>query len=250
MTLQEKIAFLGLQPNPSERIEEENPGVPRLCVPPLVVRDGPVGVAAGAGGVTAFPSDLSLASTFSPQLAEQYGSDVGREAFAQGTMGIQGPGLDVSVYDNWGRSFENFGEDPTLTSVLGANVIEGIQQTGEFAMAKHLGAYIQESGRGDVDALVTPRADEEVYLAPFRAAVRAGASSVMCAIGSTNGVGDCANAATTAEMHQEGFDGFIRTDAGASTDEVASLESGVDLFRPYDPAPSRRHWPTTPSRSR
>ena len=59
----------------------------------------------------------------------------------------------------------------------------------------------------------------------------------MCAIGSANGVGDCANAATIAEMHQEGFDGFVRTDAGASTNEVASLESGVDLFRPYDPAP-------------
>ena len=237
MTLQEKIDFLGLQPDPALRIEEWNPGVPRLCIPPLVVRDGPVGVAADAGGVTAFPSELSLAATFNPALAERYGYDLGREAYEQGTMGIQGPGLDVSVYDNWGRSFENLGEDPTLTSVLGAKLVEGIQRTGEFAMAKHLAEYVQESGRSGVDALVSPRANEEIYLAPFRAAARAGVASVMCAIGSTNGVGDCANAATISELHEEGFDGFVRTDAGASTNEVASLESGVDLFRPYDPAP-------------
>jgi beta-glucosidase len=237
MTLQEKIAFLGLQPIPALRIEEENPGVPRLCIPPLVVRDGPVGVAADAGGVTAFPSEISLASTFNPQAAEQYGYDLGREAREQGTMGIQGPGLDVSVYDNWGRSWENLGEDPTLTSVLGAKLVEGIQQTGEFAMVKHLGAYVQESGRTGVNAIVSTRANEEIYLAPFRAAVGAGASSIMCAVGSTNGRGNCANSATIAEMHKEGFDGFIRTDAGASTNEVASLKSGVDLFRPYDPAP-------------
>ena len=237
MTLQEKIAFLGLQPDPAKRIEEENPGVPWLCIPPLIVRDGPVGVAAGAGGVTAFPSELSLASTFNPKLAQKYGRDIGREAYGQGTMGIQGPGLDVSVYDNWGRSFENLGEDPTLTSVLGTKIVEGIQQTGEFAMAKHLGDTSQESGRSGVNAIASPRANEELYLAPFRDAVRAGVASVMCAIGSTNGVGDCANTATIAEMHQEGFDGFVRTDAGASTNEVASLESGVDLFRPYDPAP-------------
>lgn len=237
MTLQEKIAFLGLQPNPAKRIEEENPGVPLLCIPPLVVRDGPVGVAAGAGGVTAFPSEISLASTFSPKLAQQYGADLGREAYEQGTMGIQGPGLDVSVYDNWGRSWENLGEDPTLTSVLGSRLVEGIQQTGEFAMAKHLGAYVLESGRTNVNAIVSPRADEEIYLAPFRAAVGAGVASVMCAVGSTNGAGNCANPASIAELHQEGFAGFIRTDAGAWTNEVTSLESGVDLFRPYDPAP-------------
>jgi beta-glucosidase len=38
-------------------------------------------------------------------------------------------------------------------------------------------------------------------------------------------------------MHKEGFSGFVRTDAGASSNEVASIKSGVDLFRPYDPAP-------------
>src|SRR3974390_2527447 len=91
MTLQQKVAFLGLQPIPLLRIEEENPGVPSLCVPPLILRDGPDGVAAGATGVTAFPSELNLAATFDPALALRYGTDIGREARAQGTMGIQGP---------------------------------------------------------------------------------------------------------------------------------------------------------------
>ena len=237
MTLDEKIAFLGLQPVPSRRIEEENPGVPRLCIPPLILRDGPVGVAEGASGVTAFPSELNLAATFDRRLAYRYGTDLGREALAQGTMGIQGPGVDVSVYDNWGRSFENLGEDPMLTTALGSRLVQAIQQTGEFAMAKHLGAYVQESNRASVNVIVSPRAEQEVYLAPFDAAARAGVATFMCAIGNTDGVGDCADATVVDGLRALGFHGFIRTDADASTDEVASIESGVDLFRPFDPGP-------------
>jgi len=237
MTLQEKVAFLGLNPVPARRIEEENTGVPRLCIPPLILRDGPVGVAGGSVGVTAFPSELSLAATFDPSLALRYGYGIGHEARGQGTMGLQGPGLDVSVFDNWGRSFENLGEDPTLTSVLGRSLVQGIQRSGEFAMAKHLGAYVQESDRMGVNVLVSPRAQQEVYLAPFRAAVRVGVASIMCAMGHTNGVEDCSNGSGFGELHRDGFGGFIRTDAGASTNEIAALMSGVDLFRPYDPAP-------------
>jgi beta-glucosidase len=237
MTLAEKVAFLGLSPVPSKRIEEENVGVPRLCIPSLILRDGPVGVAAGSTGVTAFPSELSLAATFDPTLALQYGLSLGREARGQGTMGIQGPGLNVSVFDNWGRGFENLGEDPTLTSVLGSQLVVGIQRTGEFAMAKHLGAYVQETGRQSVNVVVSPRAEQEIYVAPFRSAVKSRVGSIMCAMGHTNGVEDCSNADAIAELRQDGFAGFVRTDAGASTNEVAALESGVDLFRPYDPAP-------------
>lgn len=237
MTLQQKVAFLGLQPIPLLRIEEENPGVPSLCVPPLVLRDGPAGVAAGAQGITAFPSPLNLASTFDPSLAVRYGTDIGREARAQGTMGLQGPELNVSIYDNWGRSWENLGEDPTLTSVLGTSLVTGIQRTGAFAMAKHMGPYVQETGRSTVNDIVTARAAKEVYLAPFRAAVRAGVASIMCADGRMNGVESCSDAATISETHTEGFAGLIRTDAGASSDEVRALKSGVDLFRPFDPAP-------------
>jgi beta-glucosidase len=237
MTLPEKVAFLGLQPVPAARVEEENPGVPDLCIPPLLLRDGPVGVAAGATGVTAFPSELNVAATFDPPLAQRYGTDIGREGRGQGDMGIQGPGIDVSVFDNWGRGFENFGEDPDLTTVLGAAVVKGIQHTGEFAMAKHLGGYVEESNRAGVNVLLSPRANEEIYLAPFRAAAAAGVASVMCAMGSTNGLENCSSTAAIEELRTAGFHGFVRTDARASTDEVGALEAGVDLFRPYDPAP-------------
>jgi len=239
MTLSEKVAFIGLQPIPTHLIEEANPGVQRLCIPRLILRDGPVGVAYGAKGVTAFPSELNLAATFDPKLAASYGTWLGREAHGQGQMGIQGPGLNVSVFDNWGRGFENLGEDPVLTSVLGADLVGGIQSTGTFAMAKHLSVYTQETARPTVDAIVSPRAQEEIFLAPFRAAVRAGVSSIMCAMGEVDGVESCSDAAAIAEMHRTGFRGFVRTDAYASTNEVAAIKAGVDLFRPYDPAPIR-----------
>jgi len=237
MTLAEKVAFIGLQPVPSLRVEQENPGDPRICVPPLVLRDGPSGLAYGATGVTAFPSELNVAASFDPRLAGDYGFYLGAEARGQGVMALQGPGLDVSVFDNWGRSFENLGEDPTLTSQLGAAIITGIQSAGEIAMAKHLGIYAQETARGSMDDVVSARAAQELYLAPFRVAAQAGVSSVMCAIGRVNGTENCSDAATIAGLVHSGFRGFIRTDAGASSDEVAALKAGVDLFRPYDPAP-------------
>jgi beta-glucosidase len=237
MTLSEKVDFLGLSPEPQLGIEQANPGVPGLCIPPLTLRDGPVGVAYDATGVTAFPSELSLAASFDTPLAVQYGSALGTEARAQGNMGIQGPGLDVQVFDNWGRGYENLGSDPALTSTLGAALVQGIQRTGEFSMAKHLGAYVQESGRGSVNALVSARALHEVFLAPFRSASRAGADAFMCAMGRTNGVADCSDGPSVTELRQDGFTGFIRSDAGAASDEVNALEQGVDLFRPFDPDP-------------
>jgi len=236
MTLREKVAFIGLSPVPTQRIQQANPGVPRLCIPRLTLRDGPMGLTA-ARGVTAFPSEINLAATFDPALAQRFGSYLGAEARGQGVMGIQGPGLDVSVFDNWGRGFENLGEDPTLTSQLGAAMVTGIEGADVIAVAKHLGTYVQETARDTVDYLVSQRAREEVYLAPFRAAVRAGASSMMCSIGRTNGMENCSSAQNVTELAQLGFRGFVRTDAGASHDEVAALKSGVDLFVPYNPAP-------------
>ncbi|HUD69842.1 MAG TPA: glycoside hydrolase family 3 C-terminal domain-containing protein [Acidimicrobiales bacterium] len=236
MTLSEKVAFIGLAPNYAAGIRNMNPGVPRLCIPPLILRDGPNGIGEGATGVTGYPAEIALAATFDPTLARQMGEAMGREAKGQGDDVLQGPSIDVSPFANWGRNFESFGESPEVASQLGASIVRGIQSTGTIAMPKDIGPYVQETNRFNLAISTSSRVLQEVYLAPFKGAVSAGPGSLMCSYGSTNGVNTCSDAAVLSEAHQWGFTGFVRTDLGAVTNEVAALKAGVDMFKPYDPS--------------
>ena len=234
MTVSEKVAFIGLAPNFAAGIQNMNPGVPRLCIPPLILRDGPNGIGEGATGVTGYAAEIALAATFDPTLAQQMGEAMGREAKGQGDDVLQGPSIDVSPFANWGRNFESFGESPVVASLLGASIVRGIQSTGTIAMPKGIGPYLQETNRINLAISTTSRVLQEVYLAPFEGAVSAGAGSLMCSYGSTNGVNTCSDAAILSEAHQWGLIGFVRTDLGAVTNEVAALKAGVDMLKPYD----------------
>jgi len=59
MTLAERVSFVVLSTYPP--LENQNVGVPSLCIPPLSLSDGPMGLANGLTGVTAFPAELGLA---------------------------------------------------------------------------------------------------------------------------------------------------------------------------------------------
>jgi beta-glucosidase len=237
MTTWEKIEFLGLSKVHKDVVENQTPAFPKLCLASFKMRDGPNGLSAGARGVTVFPAELTLAATFDPALAFEYGQRLGEEARLQGDQAVQGPGVDVSVFANWGRNFENLGADPYLSGAMGAEMVRGIQSTGTVAVAKHLGPYAAEVSRNIVNYTASLRVLQEVYLAPFRAVVQAKVGALMCAVGHTNGVGTCANSEIMNLVHQWGLSGVIRTDEGAAKgEEVAALLAGVDLFKPLLPS--------------
>jgi beta-glucosidase len=237
MTLRQKVMLLGLATNYRHGLENQTTPIPALCVPILSLADGPVGLAFGSSHVTAFPSTINVAATFDPSLAYRYGRALGTEAKIQGLRAVQGPGLNVAVWANDGRNFENLGADPYLTSVLGAELTRGIDSTGVIAVAKHFGPYTEETSRSNVNVLVSDRALREVYLAPFQASVASGLGAVMCSVGRTNGVNSCSDPAISALLHSWGFRGIDRTDLGATSNEVAGLNAGVDLFKPFRPQP-------------
>ncbi len=88
MTLSEKLSEMVLiSLGPYENV---NSGVPRLCIPPLSLQDGPQGLAFGDTGVTQLPAPLGLAATFDLNLARSYGDVQGAEAAAQGFDVVQG----------------------------------------------------------------------------------------------------------------------------------------------------------------
>lgn len=235
MTTTQKIDFLalaGASATPSTQTENQTQAMANLCLPSLTLRDGPNGLSAGAQGTTVLPSAISLAATFDTQAANFFGQTLGTEARLQGTMVVQSTELNVSVFDNWGRNFENFGDDPFLTSLIGGAEIQGIESTGTMAEAKHLGPYESEDNRAGENYIVSPQVLHEIYLAPFRAAVAAGVAGVMCAYGSTNEVNTCAASDVLSQLSSLGFSGFLRTDFGAATSDASSLVAGVDLFKP------------------
>ncbi|MGO8872730.1 MAG: glycoside hydrolase family 3 protein [Acidimicrobiales bacterium] len=231
MTTDEKLGELVL--DETNRYENIDAGVPRLCIPPLTLQDGPQGVAFGAIGVTQLPAPLGVAATFDPSVARAYGQVEGAEATGQGIDVVQGPNLNIDRVPESGRAYEGFGEDPTLVSAMGVADIEGIQSEGAMAMAKHFAVYSQETDRGELNDLVSPRALEELYFRPFEAAVsQAHVASVMCAYPKLDGTFQCQDPSLLGQLQKWGFTGFVRSDLGSVHDPVAAIESGTDLLKP------------------
>ena len=231
MTPEELANFVVLQTRAG--IENFNVGVPRLCIPSLTLVDGPAGVGANATGVTQFPSELAVAASFNPTTAHQVGFAMAQEALSKGYDVLQAPDLNLIRSPLDGRAFETYGEDPYLASLMGVAAIQGIQSTGVMAQAKHMGAYTQEIGRARLNQLVTPRVLEEIYDMPFQAAVtQAHVASIMCAMGSLNGVNTCSSAWLYATLRAWKFHGFVRSDYNAVTAPLPALTSGISLLKP------------------
>jgi len=231
MTLQEKLDVVTLIS--TKAYENSTIAVPSLCVPAFTMEDGPAGLAYKDSGVTQFPAPIGLAATFDTALAYEDGAAVGSQARAQGVDALQGPYLNLARVPEGGRVFEGFGEDPALTSAMGVADIEGIQSAGALADAKDLGVYTQETTRDFLNQLVPERALQEVYLAPFRAAVeKAQAASLMCGFGQINGTQTCQDPTIFAAVRSWGLAGFVRDDINAAPDALGAFQAGLDMIKP------------------
>ena len=231
MTLAEKAGFVILRTRGGT--ENVNVGVPSLCIPPLTLSDGPNGVANRVSGVTQLPAAITVAAGFDPVVARATGRVLGAEARAKGFDVAQGPELNLARVPQSGRIFETFGEDPYLTSVLGAANISGIQSVGVMANAKHFTGYTQETARIRLDQVVPLRALAELYDAPFAVAVQqAHVASLMCSYGSLNGINDCSDPYIYSTLRTWGFTGFVRSDLQAVGQTARAFAGGLSLIKP------------------
>jgi len=223
MTLDEKISLLtgapgAGAPDPSSVGQAGfAPGVPRLGIPALRFTDGPAGVRNGLL-TTALPAPVSLAASFSTDLARRYGVVLGRDAIATGQDVLFGPMVNLVRVPRAGRNFETLGEDPLLQSDLVAAETRGVQSQGAIATIKHLAENNQETNRMNVDVEVDDRTLHEMELPAFQAAVDAGAGAVMCAYPLVNGEHSCASGALLTDILREqwGFTGWVLSDFGAA----------------------------------
>ena len=170
---------------------------------------------------TIFPTPLATASSFDPDIAFMDHKIGALESAAVGIKQIYSPMVDVSHEPRWGRIVEGAGEDPYLNSVMAASRVSGAQG-GDYSATdkaltsvKHFVAYGQpESGRDYNTTDMSEARLRNFYLPPFKAAIDAGADTVMCSFNSFNGVPGCANEFTETDIlkGEWGFDGFIESD--------------------------------------
>jgi len=228
MTLQEKLGLIHDSREPKKSYQGQAgyiKGVPRLGIPPLRLADGPPGV------LTRRPSPaetatMGVAASFDLAIARQNGIVIGREARALGIDVALQPYVNIDRDITFKRAYNTFGEDPLLTSLIGAAEIEGIQSQHVMAMAKHFIGFDTAAS----DVWIDEQALHEVYLPPFEAAIKSGVVAIMCAYNHVNGPYACGNQAmlSTLLRGELGFLGFITSDWGA-THSALFLKAGLDV---------------------
>jgi beta-glucosidase len=210
-----------------------------LGVPTLPSDDGPSGIR--AEGTTSFPSAQTLAATFDRTLARAYGEAIGAEARGKGFNWWLGPAMDIARTPLAGRQPENLGEDPFLAGETVAQEVAGAKSRHVIATLKHYVANNAEWGRigfntpsgraGNVNAIVSERALQEIYEAPFKRAIReATADAVMCSYNRLNGPQTCESPALLSDLKASGFQGFVAPDfIFAVKDPLAATLAGLDV---------------------
>lgn len=173
------------------------------------------------GYKTIYPIPLGLAATFDPGLVASLAHISASEARTGGVDWFYSPMVDISRDPRWGRTQEGAGEDPYLGSAMARAYIRGYQQddlssaTSVAACVKHFAAYgAAEAGREYNTTDMSQSRLHQVYLPPYKAAVEAGAATVMSAFNALNGVPASANPYLLQQVlrNQWGFNGFVISD--------------------------------------
>lgn len=173
---------------------------------------------------TVYPISLAQGCSFNPALVTEACRVAAREAKLSGIDMTFSPMVDVARDPRWGRVAEGYGEDPYLTSVMGAASVKGYQGDGFSdpldigACVKHYVGYAaSEAGKDYVYTEISPQTLWDTYLPPFRSAVDAGAVSVMSSFNNISGIPATANHYVLTEVLRDmwGFDGFVVSDWAA-----------------------------------
>ncbi|HTT32421.1 MAG TPA: glycoside hydrolase family 3 C-terminal domain-containing protein [Methylomirabilota bacterium] len=253
MTLDERIALLhgnGMRGWP-RTVPNANPylgnggagfvlGVPRLGIPMMQMSDAAYGVRSSAENgrySTALPSNLASASSWDIQAACDYGALIGRELRAQGYNMTLGGGVNLTREPRNGRTFEYMGEDPILAGTLVGNRMKCEQAQHVMGDMKHYALNDQESGRKEVNVIISKRAMRESDLLAFQIGIQiAEPAAVMCSYNAVNGDFACENKYLLTDVLKKDwkFPGFVISDWGGTHSTVKASAAGLDHEEPLD----------------
>jgi beta-glucosidase len=178
---------------------------------------------------TTYPIPLGESATWNPEMIRQSAHLTAIEATREGEHWTFAPMMDIGRDARWGRIAETLGEDPYLSGVMAAAMVQGFQgdslsaPDSIAACGKHYVGYgAAEAGRDYNTTWIPQQLLRNVYLVPFHAAELAGAASFMSAFNDLNGVPASANEFTLRQVlrNEWGFGGMVVSDYQAVTELI------------------------------
>lgn len=202
------------------KIQETGKG--RLNIPVLYGIDAVHGTTYTADA-TMFPQQIGQAATRNRSLVYKGAEITAYETRASAIPWNFSPVLDLAPDPRFPRQWETFGEDPYLITELGLQMVKGFEGSNvadPYRVAsclKHFVGYqVSVSGKDRTPAYIPDHVLRDYHLPPFKAAIEAGAHSIMINSGIINGVPVHANYQLLTKLLREelGFKGLIVTDWG------------------------------------
>ncbi|AMJ58021.1 MULTISPECIES: glycoside hydrolase family 3 N-terminal domain-containing protein [Stenotrophomonas] len=200
-------------------LEESRLGIPLILASDVI-----------HGMRTVFPIPLGEAASFEPELARRTARATAVEATAAGIHWTYAPAVDVARDQRWGRGAEGAGEDVLLSCEFAAARVRGFQgddltaADSLLATPKHFAAYgAVAAGMEYAQVDISPQTLRDVHLPPFKAALDAGALSLMSAFNDINGVPASANRALLTDLlrNEWKFEGVVVSDYTADMELIA-----------------------------
>jgi beta-glucosidase len=215
----------------------------------------PKGNATTLTNTTSYPSDLSLGSTWNPDLVYSEAQQIGAEAreVSPGNtenLDFYAPTVNLSRDPRWGRNDESWSEDPTLTADLAAQYVDGLQgenQNGQLpksangyyqavATLKHFAANNSEFNRLNGNSVMDQRTLREYYTAQFASIIaQSHPGSIMSAYNEVNGTPAAASVQLIDILAREtfGFTGYFTSDC----DAIYEIQAGHAWVPPNSTTP-------------
>ena len=233
---------------------DESPAIPRLGIKKFFWWSEALHGAANMGNVTNFPEPVGMAASFNPDLLykvfdvastefrAQYNHrmyDLGGEDMKMRSLSVWTPNVNIFRDPRWGRSQETYGKDPYLTSVMGVQVVKGLQGPEDakyrklWACAKHYAVHSgPEYTRHTANLTdVSARDFWETYMPAFKTLVQdAKVREVMCAYQRLDDDPCCGSTRLLQQILRDewGFLYLVVSDCGAVSDFYENHKSSSD----------------------
>lgn len=230
---------------------DESPAIPRMGIKKFFWWSEALHGAANMGNVTVFPEPVAMAASFDPDLLYKCFDIASTEFRAQynhrmhdlkgedekfHSLSVWTPNVNIFRDPRWGRGQETYGEDPYLTSVMGVQVVRGLQGPENskyrklWACAKHYAVHSgPEYTRHSANLNnVSPRDMWETYMPAFKELVqKAKVREVMCAYQRLDDEPCCGSQRLLQTILRDewGFDYLVVSDCGAVSDFYTSHKS-------------------------
>jgi beta-glucosidase len=201
------------------------------------------------GDAVSYPQSIALAASWNPPLVQDVSKAIAKETRTRGIHQSLAPVINIARDARWGRVEETYGEDPFLTSRMGAAYCKGLEGENVIATPKHFAANVGDGGRDSYPIHFSERLLREIYFPAFKACFQeAGARSVMAAYNAIDGTPCSANTWLLTDVLRKEwkFNGFVVSDYGsvagiknkhfvAATDEevgAVAISAGLDMELP------------------